>query len=160
MISLSDFCTELRNYFSQDSMKFFDSFTVTGGAIDVSELVDCGALQEGQYFRVVGSVFNDGVYKYPDDNHDLTDEEFEGSVWCMRVPKEVLSLLDDINSWIAKYVESENSVIDSPFQSESFGGYSYTKSSGNIGSSGGQADQGTWQNQFRSRINRWRRIRV
>ena len=35
------------------------SFVVDGGGITLP------FLQDGQYFRVVGSVFNDGVYQYP-----------------------------------------------------------------------------------------------
>lgn len=45
-------------------------------------------LQEGQYFRVVGSVFNDGLYQYP--TKDMIDEIFDGAVWALAVPKAVL----------------------------------------------------------------------
>ena len=40
----------------------------------------------------------------------------------------------------------------SPYQSESFGGYSYTKASASNG------DQVDWKTVFRSRLNRWRKI--
>ena len=75
----------------------------------------------------------------------------------MSVPVAVMNLLNDINAWIETYAASPESPANSPYSSESFGGYSYTKSSGNAASGGAQADSGTWQNQFRSRLNRWRK---
>ena len=40
-------------------------------------------LQTGQYFRVVGSVFNDGLHQYPAE--DMTDETFDGAVWALAI---------------------------------------------------------------------------
>ena len=48
---------EVNNFFPVD--KVFDTFTVQDGSITLP------FLQMGQYFRVVGSIFNDGVYQYP-----------------------------------------------------------------------------------------------
>ena len=45
----------------------------------------------------------------------------------------------------------------SPFTSESFGGYSYSKSSGSGGN--GEAQALSWQRQFQSSLNKWRKIR-
>lgn len=42
-------------------------------------------LQDGQYFRVVGSVFNDGLHQYP--ANDMTGETFTGAVWVLAVQK-------------------------------------------------------------------------
>lgn len=105
-------------------------------------------LKEGQYFRVVGSVFNDGVYKHPAVG--LTDEAFDGAVWAMAVPTDVVSLLDEITEWEKKYREAS----ESPYDSESFGGYTYTKSIGS-GSNGAPV---SWQNVFRARLNEWRKL--
>ena len=57
-------------------------------------------LQTGQYFRVVGSVFNDGLHQYPAKN--MTDETFDGAVWALAVPRAVITLADEIVSWDAK----------------------------------------------------------
>ena len=103
-------------------------------------------LADGQYFRVVGSVFNDGLYKYP---AELTDESFDGSVWALAVPQAVVSLAEEISAWRDKYKDA----VQSPYTSESFGGYSYTKSA--AGESSGAAG---WQGVFRDRLNRFRRI--
>jgi hypothetical protein len=128
-------------------------FVVPGGVHEGTYTIEEGQLvlpflTTGQYFRICGSVFNDGLYQYPASS--LTDEVFEGTVWAMAVPPAVMDLQTEIKEWVDKYGE----VNDSPYQSESFGGYSYTKMvAGSSESSIG------WQTQFRSKLNRWRRIR-
>lgn len=116
------------------------TFVIENGTIDLP------FMQNGQYFRIVGSVFNDGVYQYP---AELQDETFNGSVWALAIPKAVLDIVSDIEEWNVKNADR----VNSPYQSESFGGYSYTLKAGN-GSGGGA----TWQSTFASRLNAWRKI--
>ena len=78
-------------------------------------------LQNGQYFRICGSIFNDGVHKYGEA--DLQDETFYGTVWALAIPKSVVELAAEIEAWQKK----NGDAVVSPYQSESFGGYSYTK---------------------------------
>lgn len=139
---LTELCQELRNWFDRGQPKWFDTFTISNGAIDLD-------LQDGQYFRIVGSVFNDGVHQYGSDR--LVDETFSGSVWAMAVPPAVVALAGDIESWQSKYAE----VTQSPYTSESFGGYSYARASGG---SGAGASTPTWQSTFASKLNLWRKI--
>lgn len=128
----------LRNWFERD--KVFGTFRIQGGVLqDVN-------IQTNQYYRIIGSVFNDGAHK---QGEELTDEEFTGAVWLLGIPKEVIDLADEIASWVA----ANQSALNSPYQSESFGGYSYSLKSG--GGSGGTV---TWQSQFASRLNAWRKI--
>lgn len=144
-MELTELCQELRNWFVLD--KTFGEFTISEGEISLSDF-----LQEGQYYRVIGSVFNDGVHKYGEG--ELVDEEpFEGAVWAMGVPPTVLTLLDDINAWQDKYGET----VASPFSSESFGGYSYTKASGGSGDSSTGSGV-NYKAVFADRLNRWRKI--
>ena len=100
-------------------------------------------LQEGQYFRLVGSVFNDGLHRWPDAA--LTDEEFDGEVWALAVPSTVIELANEIDAWCEKHPESA-------YTSESCGGYSYTKGSGADGR------PMRWQDAFRRRLNQWRKL--
>ena len=101
-------------------------------------------------------MFNDGIYQY-NDTLELTDEEFDGAIWAMAIPSEVIALADDIESWKQKY-QSIDSPAMSPYNSESFGGYSYSKGGG--ASSSGNVDlSGTWQGVFADRLNHWRKIR-
>ena len=145
---LTELCKEINNWFEKE--RYIGTFT-----IENNEITGTYSLQENQYFRIVGSVFNDGVYKY-DDSLSLTNETFDGAIWAMAVPREVIALAADIEAWADKY-QSIDSAAMSPFNSESFGGYSYSKSSG--GSSSGNTDlSGTWQGAFADKLNRWRKI--
>lgn len=145
---LSVICKELNNWFEKE--RYIGTFT-----IENNEITGTYSLQENQYFRIVGSVFNDGVYQYNDELL-LTNETFDGAIWAMAIPQEVIALAADIKDWCGKY-QSVDSAAMSPFNSESFGGYSYSKGSG--GSSSGNIDlSGTWQGAFADRLNGWRKI--
>lgn len=141
-ITLNDLCGEVNNYF--DKSRFFGTFEVSDGSIDLAET----GIVTNQYFRIVDSMFNDGVYKYPVS--DLEDETFDGAVWLMSVPSEVLSLLADINTWVAKFGAVDGQA-NSPYTSESYSGYSYSKDTSN-------GDAGSWQSQFKSRLNKYRKL--
>lgn len=148
---LTQVCHELKNWF--DKARFFGKFVIENGSI-ISRNDGTMGLQNGQYFRIIGSIFNDGVYQYP--TTDLTDEEFDGAVWCLAIPQDFLNLVADIDAWQAKYGGIDSEAM-SPFTSESFGGYSYSKSGG--GASDGTTNAGTWQSVFSSKLNKWRKIR-
>ena len=107
-------------------------------------------LHNGQYYRICGSVFNDGLHKYGDAYDALTNETFTGTVWALAIPKAVVDLSAKIEEWQNKNGEA----VASPFTSESFGGYSYTKATDSI--TGAQA---TWETVFRSQLNPYRQIR-
>jgi len=107
-------------------------------------------LHEGQYFRICGSVFNDGLYRYGPDMPLLKDETFTGTIWALAVPKAVEELAVEIAGWQEKY----RNILDSPYTSESFGGYSYSKQSG----AGDGTGSGGWQGAFRARLNPWRKL--
>lgn len=143
---LTELCAELKNYFLRDREAdiHYGEYTISGGSIDLPFLL------EGQYFRIVGSVLNDGVYKYP--SYGLRDETFTGAIWEMAVPPAVISLAADIEAWNEKNAET----LESPYTSESFGGYSYTKASGSSASGGAYS----WKDQFASRLSKWRRLSV
>lgn len=108
-------------------------------------------LQEGQYFRIVGSVFNDGLHRYGPDMEMLRDETFDGAVWALAIPKAVIDLSAEIAIWQEKYGDK----AASPYTSESFGGYSYSKSDG-ANENGGS---GGWEAAFRARLNPYRKLR-
>ena len=147
MITLTDVCGECRNYFIRGAEDIHTgTFEIVGGRIQ-----PLGYLEDGQYYRICGSVFNDGVWVYPFDG--LRDEIFNGAVWAMRVPPEFEALTRDIDSW----AEGNKTAINSPYQSESFDGYSYSK--GYSGVASGAASAVTWQGQFGTRLNRWRKLR-
>lgn len=133
----------IHNYFEKEIR--VGEYSIADGSIDLP------FLKEGQYFRVRGSVFNDGVHVYGEGG--LVDEDFSGEIWAMAVPPSVIALCKEIKDWVDQYGDD----MSSPYQSESFGGYSYTKGaisgSGN-GVSGGEG----WEYVFRNRLNHWRKI--
>lgn len=112
--------------------------------------LDLPFLQNGQYYRICGSVFNDGLHKYGDTEDILQNETFAGTVWALAIPKAVVDLSAKIEEWQNKNGEA----VASPFTSESFGGYSYTKATDP--NSGGAV---TWETAFRSQLNPWRKLR-
>lgn len=131
----------IRRWFTVEGGIYSRTFTIEDGGITLPFLA------EGQYFRIVGSVFNDGLHQYP--AVDLTDETFTGSVWALAVPKAVIDLADEIQKWQEKNADA----LSSPYSSESFGGYSYSKATN---SETGGAE--TWQSHFGQRLSAWRKI--
>lgn len=113
----------------------------------------CDFLQDGQYFRIRGSIFNDGVYQYPVS--DLANETFTGEIWAMAVPPSVIALVGEIETWQTQY-EAE---MLKPYSSENIQGvYSYTKATSNkSGNKSGLATI-TWRDVFAARLNKWRKI--
>lgn len=144
---LTEICEYLNNYFWRT--KYDVKVTITGGTVTLD------FMKEGQYFRILGSDLNDGVHKYPAT--DLNDETFEGQIWSMAVPPTVIDLASEISAWKAKY-ESADSPAMSPFNSESFGGYSYSKGTASSGA-GSSYNPNSWEAVFGSRLNKWRRLR-
>ena len=131
----------IRNWFPVKGGIYSGTFTIKDGGVTLPFLAD------GQYFRICGSVFNDGLHQY--NVLDLTDETFNGTILALEIPKAVIELADEIQKWQEK--NGEASV--SPYQSESFGGYSYSKATDSA--SGGAV---TWQSAFRSRLNAYRKL--
>lgn len=152
---LTELCQEIRNWFDRE--RYSGAFEIADGMITAagnSGLYETPPLQVGQYFRIVGSWYNDGIHIYPDDC--MRNEVFSGSIWLLAIPDPVIQLSNEIEAWRVKN-ESADSANMSPYVSESFGGYSYSKGGGGrSGSSSGGAV--TWKEMFRSRLNAWRKL--
>ena len=131
----------IRNWFPVKGGIHSGTFTIKDGDVTLPFLAD------GQYFRICGSVFNDGLHQY--NVLDLVDETFNGTIWALAIPKAVIDLADEIQKWQEK--NGEASV--SPYQSESFGGYSYSKATD--AETGGAV---TWQSAFKRQLGVWRKI--
>jgi hypothetical protein len=117
-------------------------------------------LLDGQYFRIIGSTFNDNVFSNPpfvNGQPLLRDETFEGAVWALAIPKEIEDLAQEIEDWESKYGGAD-SPVNAPYSSESFDGYSYSKASGNGTDGTAGASAGDWRSVYGSRLNLWRKI--
>lgn len=151
MKALSELCQELKNWFERK--KVFGVFSIENGTLSQNI-----GLKSGQYFRIVGSIFNDGVHKFGDPNDALIDEDdFDGAVWLMAIPPEVVDIANELDKWIAKNCDAD-SVNMTPLQSESFGGYSYQKGSQSIAADSNNISAGDWRSVFGTRLNKWRKI--
>ena len=156
-MDITDICMECRNFFAPATKKTDRSF-IHAGTFTISNktIAPLDFILTGQYFRIVGSAMNDGVYcNTVDGLKALTDETFTGAVWEMSVPRAFLDLCEDIAAWRVQN-EAVGSSNMSPFTAESFAGYSYQKGSG--GASG--SNSVTWQSQFAARLAAWRRLNV
>lgn len=146
---IDEVCAYIHNYFEVDDTTG-ERLIYPGHYTIESESITLPFLVHGQYFRVLGSELNDGVYQYPTD--ELTDEVFDGVIWKMRPPKEFLRIVKDIEDWMVKYGE----IMRNPYQSEDvIGVYRYTKmTSGKV--SGDFI--ATWQNVYKNQLDKWRKI--
>ncbi len=141
---IGQICAEVKNYFVQRDVDVHaGNYTIANGEISPVPFV-----RVGQYYRIVGSALNDGVYQRGVDDLQLTDEEFFGSVWSMRIPKDFLALCEEIEAWQTANAES----LSGPYQSESFGGYSYSRGTSAYGGAW------TWKDQFRNKLNAYRKL--
>lgn len=142
-------CQYLHNWFDRNQKKWYGNITLSSeGEITVGG--SSVPLKNGQYFRIVGSALNDGVYGFPASGFKA--EEFNGAIWAMAVPPAVVALAQKIEAWQVKYGGADSTAL-SPFVSESFGGYSYSK-----GATGGASGEGTWQSVFAGELNMWRKL--
>lgn len=146
---LTRFCREVKNYFDYGMQKYFGEITITNGQLDGFS----DKLRDGQYFRVVNSDFNDGVYQYPASG--MTDETFsEGAVWVMRVPADVVEACEKQEEHESR--DDVKMAASSPYQSESKADYSYSLKSG---LSGSIADDETalWCPEYARAVRTWRK---
>lgn len=155
---LNKLCQNLLNYFAKPEDAVKGTFVIVNDTVSPPLPVN-----DGQRVWIRGSTMNDGVYTYHNgtlNNDDdtgpagLTNETFDGAVWPMRVPRDMLELATEISEWVDKY----SAALDSPYYSENvIGVYSYQKAKSN---SSGSDDSGdvTWQSKFSNRLNRWRKI--
>ena len=130
----------IHNYFEYRKVK--GTFSISSGVLEADFIA------ENQYVRIVGSIFNDGVWKYPTDT--LTDETFTGEVWLLAIPPAVTKTVAEIEAWM----EANKDAVESPYTSESFGGYSYSKG----GTENGAKSDPGWESIFGSKLNRWRKL--
>jgi len=144
----------LNNWFVRYSYTGNVTVSVDGAVLAPSEAA--AILQPGRWYRILDSDFHDGVYQVPEEEPEEEPEEgpeeepeeeaeveaeepeeeqseaFYCTLWALGVPSGLLSIAAEMEAWQAKYGD----VISSPYQSESFGGYSYSKAGVSSSNSG------------------------
>lgn len=134
---LYEIMKHINNFFLTGEL-YSQTFTIKNGKISLS------SMQDGDYYLVLHSKYNDGVYKYPSD--ELKDETFTGEVAILAPPSAFIALCEEITAY------NEKTATLSPFQSESFGGYSYSRAMNANGTFQ------SWQDAYRPRLNTWRKL--
>lgn len=156
-MNLTEICAFLHNYFPPKSKKLDKSYIHKGTfTISGSSITPLDFILENQYFCIIGSALNDGVYQNTSDLQ-LSPETFTGEMHEMAVPPAFLEVCKDIEEW-RKTNEAPDSPNLSPYTSESFAGYSYSKGGGGNGSNG-TGNAVTWQSQFAARLSPWRKLK-
>ena len=93
----------IRNWFPVKGGIHSGTFTIKDGGITLPFLAN------GQYFRICGSVFNDGLHQY--NVLDLTDETFTGTIWALAIPQPIIELANEIKEWQVK----NSDALSSPY---------------------------------------------
>lgn len=133
----------------------YDVLDASGCEITGGELPASVTLFDGAWYRIEGSLLNDGLHQHPDPN--LRDETFDGTITVCAIPNALLSVVDEIEDWQLHYSEARRKALSTPYSSESFDGYSYTTKdfSGASSASGGLSG---WQAAFVTELNPWRKM--
>lgn len=114
--TLNKICREVKNWFETPSQRLA-TYAITGGNI-----ADLDFIKDGQYYRVIGSIFNDGVHRKGDVDDVLQDEIFRGVVVGMSVPPEVIALTEEVKAYIEDDANAPTAIT-----SESVGGHSVSR---------------------------------
>lgn len=147
--TLEQVLAHIHNWFVYDQIK-------TGHcAISDGSLPASVSIPEGAWYRIQGSLLNDGLHQHP--AADLIDETFDGTITVCAIPNALLSVVEEIEDWQLHYSEARRKALSSPYSSESFDGYSYTTKdfSGANSASGGLSG---WQAAFATDLNPWRKM--
>ena len=137
----------IHNWFVRDTLSVGECI-IEDGALPASV-----PISDGVWYRIQGSYLNDGMHLKGDDSEGLVDETFSGTITTHVIPRPLLAVVEEISEYQAKHGASANS----PYQSESFGGYSYSLK-GNSAASGTNAPSTGWRAVFAGRLNQWRKL--
>lgn len=153
-MNITEICMDLHNFFPPANKRADNSYIRRGHfIISGSYIAPLEFIKPNQYFRIVNSDMNDGVWQNnPESLKDLIDEEFDGEIWAMAVPRHFIALCEDIKKFNAKV--DEMALIEKGYASESWGGYSYSLSSS------APAAMVEWEKRISKNLNAYRKINV
>lgn len=149
-MDISNYCADCKNYFLKNGSADVHAgiYTIENGVISNTDF-----LIDKQFFAIKGSKLNDGVYyNTPEGREMLLDETFKGAIWDMSVPPAFLEFCESAEAYKAKY--NELGLNFTGFQSESFGGYSYSLPAG------APEFMVQWLDRLNKSYRRWRRINI
>lgn len=142
---------QVLEYLNNHFYKFAEKGTYK---IENNEIQVRGKYVAGQYIRITGSIMNDSVVKVISVNDNLItlesadnsvriDEEFDGVIYSMAVPLNLINLCEKIKEYNDK---------DTGLVSESFGDYSYNKGTNK------QGEINTWKDRYKTELKAYKRM--
>ena len=146
-IILEQVLGSIHNWFTRDTLEV-RGCTISEGALPASVHVP-----EGAWYRIQGSLLNDGMHLRGDEDEGLVDETFDGVITTHDIPRALLAVAEEISQWQAKNGDKATG----PYQSESFGGYSYSLG-GSSSTANGNVPVTGWQAAFAGRLRQWRKL--
>ena len=144
---LEDVLGSIHNWFVRDTYRVSDC-QIRDGSLPASI-----SFPDGVWYRIQGSYLNDGIHLRGSEDEGLVDETFSGTVTVHKPPKALLRIVGEISDWQTEQGKTANG----PYQSESFGGYSYTLK-GNSTASGTNSPSTGWRAVFAGRLSQWRKL--
>ena len=152
---LNEICEHLHNFFDQKDGCYIDR---TAGEFTISDEVISplsSSLAVGQYVRIVGSIFNNGVYVLTETEPDegepeiilsgTVNETFTGAIFGLAIPRDLVTLDTEITAYVTANPATG-------YVSESFGGWSGSRATGANGA------PISWKSAYAGRLNRWRKL--
>lgn len=139
----------------EEILNYINNYFYKFGVIGTFRIIDNKIYLQGNYYKnqyiyIKGSVLNDGIYQVKEivDGElvfdGLDDEKFDGAIYSLQVPKKLMEKVTEI-------IEFKTKNKPSGMQSESFGGYSYTRASVN-------GKPMTWKDIYNDDLSPYRKI--
>lgn len=147
---LSRICVYLKNYFETE--RIIGDVVISDGVITVDGVEV--ELADGEYFALFHEHYAYGVFQNGADY--VEDNSFRGAVWRMDVPDSILDAMKWALEWEAKNGNPDDNA-NSAFNSESFGGYTYTKAQSSMSTIGSTVFNNA---KFKSMLAPYMRIRL
>lgn len=147
---LTKICNYLKNFFETE--RIIGDVVISEGKVSVNG--NAVEIAKDAYFALFHQHFVTGVFKYGTD--ELADGSFRGAVWLMDIPKAIFDAAEWGEAWNAQHGNAD-SQANTPFDSESFGGYAYTKAQSSTSANGSSVFNNA---QFIAMILPYRRIRL
>lgn len=139
----------LNNWFDRDGLGRFHHVERGELSVEGGSLLGAGGwLKPGQWFRIEGSAFNDGLHRHPAT--DLADEAFEGAAYALHVPPAVVELSERVAEWEEANGEASRGV----YVSQSVPTASVTMRDGMAASDG----RSGWETVFSGEMRRFRKV--
>lgn len=137
---------EINNYFYK---------TIEKGKFEIknNKIKTKGKYLPNQFIKIENSIMNDGIYKILSfANQEIiiegsTDEEFQGEIYGLAIPKDFLELVIKIEEYNKKNPSADNVISESYLN-----GYSYSKAT----NSEGQVS--TWKDIFKGELQQYRQL--